>query len=476
MIGTLLLWTLMLNPALRRIACLLATGAICAVALVAQPSNIEVLGATSTQAVVRYTAPDENACTLEVSPESDFTPLHADVDPTKFGGSDSDGGGPRERTWVIGKRGRFFQADSGEIESRALRAAYPYFGRLTCTGGSTAFEFTTRTVPWGNVYEDVIPPMSPGEPVAMPTPPDGDRWWGAHPATGVYFGYPLSRPGDMLWNESVTTAQNWDADDNASWSGEESGTDNELTDDEAFVSTTTASDWLTFRKNGAGNRPTIYAFTVRLEGCQSTGSTVAERTVDARFSFDNGVTWSEIRSVECPPTRGNADSPGGADRDYWGLPIRSTEFTTSGTPMWLTCRGKVNDAGAGAATSTTINFDDNNDCLALKDGSSIRIADDDEGAGHYLRTISGAPSCGGAPSATISGAAIDIDNGGNGVPCAMEHGFWGNDRLVAQVRMASTGAGTLSFDALQFLLEEDESFDQVNAGSARENGYENTNG
>ncbi len=152
---------------------------------------------TSTRAVVRYTAPSDAPCSMRVSPDADFSTLHADVDPRKFPGSNLDAGGPRERTWVIGHPGRWFVTAGGDIESRALRAAYRYYGEIACEGQAERFEFETRTVPFGNVYEEVLPPLEPGGAI-MPTVPEGkDRWWGAHPVTGAYFGFPLALRKDL---------------------------------------------------------------------------------------------------------------------------------------------------------------------------------------------------------------------------------------------------------------------------------------
>ena len=44
-------------------------------------TNVRVLGTTATQALVAYTAPDGNACTIQLSQNSSLTPLALDVDP-----------------------------------------------------------------------------------------------------------------------------------------------------------------------------------------------------------------------------------------------------------------------------------------------------------------------------------------------------------------------------------------------------------
>lgn len=56
----------------------------------AQVSNLDVIGSTSTQAVISYTAPSNADCSIEVSQSASFVPLAHDVNPVLFPGSNSD--------------------------------------------------------------------------------------------------------------------------------------------------------------------------------------------------------------------------------------------------------------------------------------------------------------------------------------------------------------------------------------------------
>ena len=69
-----------------------------------------MLGTTATQALIAYTAPDGNACTIQVSQSAGLTPLALDVDPGTFANSNSDLSRPSTvtsglaRTVVLGQR------------------------------------------------------------------------------------------------------------------------------------------------------------------------------------------------------------------------------------------------------------------------------------------------------------------------------------------------------------------------------------
>lgn len=116
-------------------------------------SDVHVLGVTNTQGVIIYRAPSSADCTVEVSEESDYTPLVHDVDATLFSGSDLDSRSASanrgiERTFVVGKR-TIERASNGRNYSRALQAATQYFFRINCDGDIATGTFTTRTIPLG---------------------------------------------------------------------------------------------------------------------------------------------------------------------------------------------------------------------------------------------------------------------------------------------------------------------------------------
>ncbi len=85
--------------------------------------TVQVTGLSPTQAVLTYTAPDTNPCTIEVSQSSGYSPLVHDVDPTLFSGADSDSRSSSvtsdtQRIFVVGTR-TIQLAQDGRKYSRA---------------------------------------------------------------------------------------------------------------------------------------------------------------------------------------------------------------------------------------------------------------------------------------------------------------------------------------------------------------------
>jgi hypothetical protein len=162
-------------------------------------TNLQVAGTTSTQAVIAYTAPDHNPCTVEVSESATYTPLVHDVDTVLFDGANSDSragsiSNARARIFVAGKRRAEIGNDNWRY-SRALQAYTAHYFRITCGGDQAAGTFTTTNIPFGNTYPETPPvdPAHPGE-YAWPYMP----WTASQPSmidpqTGILF-KPVTKP------------------------------------------------------------------------------------------------------------------------------------------------------------------------------------------------------------------------------------------------------------------------------------------
>ena len=125
-------------------------------------SNVQVRGVTSTQASISYTAPDTNACSVEVSESATYRPLVHDVDPSLFGGANLDSRPESivsgvDRVFVAGKR-RAEKGSNGKWYSRALQAFTTHYYRITCGSSQASGEFPTANIALGNTYNEPLPP------------------------------------------------------------------------------------------------------------------------------------------------------------------------------------------------------------------------------------------------------------------------------------------------------------------------------
>src|SRR5450631_4492508 len=88
--------------------------------------RVRVVGTTNTQAVLAYSAPDSNPCTVQVSESNTLSPLVHDVDARLFTGANSDArsssvNSGTARQFVVGARLSQTALD-GVTYSRALQA------------------------------------------------------------------------------------------------------------------------------------------------------------------------------------------------------------------------------------------------------------------------------------------------------------------------------------------------------------------
>jgi hypothetical protein len=325
-----------------RFPLLLLAAGICSAAI----RNVQVNGVTATQAVISYSAPDQNPCTIQVSENSSLTPLVHDVDPAIFVGADQDnrvgnlstGTG---RIAVLGKRSAEL-ATAGPYAgirhfSRALQAYTAHYGRILCGTDTAAFSFNTSNIPLGNTYGDpwLQDPTHPGD---QPWP---ESIGGLNaesfidPLTGVLlerigtrgqnWGYWAHMPIGTAYNQGQPPC-----DAAGPWSNPCSV----LADDGASTSIGNSTAWLVIRApltNGNawnagygswdyGQPWTLDQFAVNIKGYVSSSSS-GNRQMDVCLSLNGGGSCaSQIQTITLNNHSGGAaQTIGQADTNQFGI-------------------------------------------------------------------------------------------------------------------------------------------------------------
>jgi len=171
--------------------------------------TVSLAGVIATQAILSYSAPDGNPCTIQVSEQSSLNPPVHDVDPAIFPGADKDNRPGslsigQTRIVVIGKRAVEISQD-GHSYSRALQAYTIHHYKITCGSEVGQGQFTTSNIPAGSGYADPIPinPANDGTYV-YPTFSTTDRTSSAiDPHTGALVKN-MVLPGDLNGGVSAT--------------------------------------------------------------------------------------------------------------------------------------------------------------------------------------------------------------------------------------------------------------------------------
>lgn len=182
-----------------------------AVSVIAAPTAVIMGQPTPMQAVMQIRG--GSGCTIEVSENPTFAPLHPDVDGTKHSGSSTD----------TGRADTITQSDGTELvtvghmnDDRALAAATTYYWRVSACGGTITGNFTTPTIGLGSSQQWPVPfdstkPWNADFPKVNLLSPD----WVVDPETGAKL-KPINSALDRTWRTGGPNAgfawpfQDWD--------------------------------------------------------------------------------------------------------------------------------------------------------------------------------------------------------------------------------------------------------------------------
>jgi hypothetical protein len=359
-----------------------------ALPLLSQPAQLSYVGATGTQIVFSYQAPDDNPCSVAaVNSDDPSVPVY-DVDFNTFPGSpavDSDfrhewNRGTRARFFVLGKRTSDTGTD-GKLYSRALEVDALHTITVTCTGGSQVLRARTSRLVRGDTFPE-NPPFNPSGvgSWAWPTIDWSNRSRPLiDPMTGVKLKL-ATAPGDYANKKGALFGTNFWVDWTGHWNNPQnavSGTTETLAtyagagnealflgvDPSVVVANRMYGGW------GGGEAPfSVDDFGVHVIG-SGTDAAAANRTVSVCLSIDSGQScYTNSFPIVLPS--GTAADTGVRPPNFpapvfagWGKTVLRAHLPTSGTGdvsgNILTLTGVQNG-------STFFNPD-------MKPGSKIRI-------------------------------------------------------------------------------------------------------
>ncbi len=312
-------------------------------------SGVSVSGSTNVQSLLTYQAPDNNACTVQVSESPDFKPLVNDVNPDLFPGADSDSrqesisDGAR-RVFAIGRRAVEQGAD-GKWYSRALQTNTMHYYRVRCGSDTATGSFRTANIPVGVTYPWPIPQDPKTGNYRWPTVTGNDRRQAiVDPNYGTLIKR-VSVPGDGQipldsLNKPFASARgpNWTNPNGA------------LTDDgSAATYSGSGQEWLVLTNSAQSSLGEFYAFaagidsiTVRIKG-SATGDSADQRTIDVCLTLDGANCSGDIRKVVLDSEQTTKTAGGGPPLDTWGIDSLRTTDLVRNQNFGVMIRGSSSD-------------------------------------------------------------------------------------------------------------------------------------
>lgn len=379
------------------------------------PTNVQVTGATSVQAVITYSSP--YACSIEASEGGSIATLVHDVDTSLYSGSNLD-----TRTGQVAAAGTFHQftlgqslaskASDNKYYSRALQAFTKHTARITCPAGvadgnSVSVSFSTGNITAGNTFTwptATADPANPGT-EAIPTFDFSDRTQKIiDPKTGALIRHmafireELMGPGPTGdYNFAYAAGSNWVNPTNVLAGGGSFATYSTSSQDVLCVRSTAVFD----------SQTQIGGITFEVTGKVPDGTTGTQKDIEVAMSLDGCQTFGPWQSGTLPLAA--AYNPPSTDINIGDDKANPVPIVASWLPA-ATAPPSVNDFSmrsgtvntAGTAIAWNVNGGNGTGTLpyAWTAGTPIEI---DTGGGYLPFTLAAAPST--AFDATLSASA-----------------------------------------------------------------------